>query len=104
MNLEHQQKLQTMKPTIDDDTEDDATGAERARLRAEVAAKREALVAAQKEHAHDFLTKVKSIPTVTDDWMDTEAAAVARGKMAAESQARKAAEQAKISAANKAMA
>ena len=59
MNLEHQQKLQTMKPTIDDDTEDDATGAERARLRAEVAAKREALVAAQKEHAHDFLTKVK---------------------------------------------
>ena len=43
------------------------------------------------------------VTTVTDDWMDTEAAAVARDRMAAESQFRKAAEQEKIRQENDAM-
>lgn len=58
-NAEHQAKLAAMKPTIDDDTEDDATGAERARLRAESEAKRASAMAEQKEKAHDFFARVK---------------------------------------------
>ena len=59
MNAEHQAKLAAMKPTIDDDTEDDATGEERARLKKESEAKRAAALAEQKEFAHDFFVRVK---------------------------------------------
>lgn len=103
-NKVYKDHLKNAKPTIDDDTEDDATGEARARLRVEAAAAREAAEAERKAKARDFHAKIKAAHTVTDDWMDTEAAAVARDRMAAESRARKATEQAAIAEANRALA
>lgn len=103
-NKVYKEHLANAKPTIDDDTEDDATGEARARLRVESAAARQAAEAERKAKAREFHAKIKAATTVTDDWMDTEAAALARDRMASESKARKAAEQAAINEANKAMA
>ena len=50
-----------------------------------------------------YFASLKKVETVTDDWMDTEAAALARDKMAAESKARKMAEAEEIRRENAAM-
>ena len=65
-NAVHHGNLLNMKPTIDDDTEDDATGEARARLRQEAAAKREADEAARKAAAKEYFEMLKQAHTVTD--------------------------------------
>ena len=99
-NAVHFKNLANIKPTIDDDTEDDATGEARARLKAESLQAREAAEAARKAAVKAYFARIKSKTTVVDDLMDTEAAAVARKRYAAESKARKEAEQAEIKREN----
>ena len=58
-NRQMKQRLREMKPTIDDDTEDDATGEARARCRIESIAKRKATLAALRAENAKFFMVVR---------------------------------------------
>ena len=57
-NAAHYGRIANMRPVIDDDTEDDATGEARARLRAEAAARRRAEEAALAQDNASFFGRV----------------------------------------------
>uniref|UniRef100_A0A7S2CBW9 Trichohyalin-plectin-homology domain-containing protein n=1 Tax=Haptolina brevifila TaxID=156173 RepID=A0A7S2CBW9_9EUKA len=70
-------RLAYARPTIDDDTEDDATGERRAMLRVEAAAARKAKEEARKQANAKFFAGIKKAQTVIDTWIEddgTEAA------------------------------
>ena len=95
-NLEHMAKIATVKPVIDDDVEDEATGEARKGMAAASAARRAAEEEARKAEVKEYYARLKAKTTVIDDEMDTEAAAIARAEFAAASRARRAAEAAEI--------
>lgn len=99
----HRERLANARSSIDDDTEDDATGEARARLKAESEVRRrvEAETLAQANSA--YFERVRAATTVTDSkiWDDGEGSAGAmRSVVAAESKARKAAEAAQLAVDN----
>jgi len=60
-NKAHMERLASMKPTIDDDTEDDATGEARARLKVESAERRKAEAQALRAKNAQFFSRVKKV-------------------------------------------
>ena len=66
-NAEWKEKLEHMKPKIDDDVEDEEIGRERARLREEVEKKRVAEEKERKAQAAEFFSRVKAAKPLTDD-------------------------------------
>jgi hypothetical protein len=91
----HQQRLASMTSAIDDDTEDDATGESRARLRAESAARRQAQDDALRSANALYFAIINKTQSKTDSkvWDDGEGSAgAARSIVAAQSRARKEAE------------
>jgi hypothetical protein len=60
-NKAHLEKLANIKPTIDDDTEDDATGEARARLKTESAERRKAEAQALRAKNAQFFSRVKKV-------------------------------------------
>jgi len=98
-NKGHRDRLKSSKPTIDDDTEDDATGEARARLKVESAARRKAEKEKLKAVNASYFAKVHSAMPVTDSciWDDGEGSAGAmRSVVAARSKARKSEEARKL--------
>lgn len=95
-NIEHMAKIASVKPVIDDDVEDEATGEARKEMAAASAARRAAEEEARKAEVKEYYARLKAKTTVIDDEMDTEAAAIARAEFAAASRARRAAEAAEI--------
>ena len=84
-----------MTSAIDDDTEDDATGESRARLRADSAARRQAQNDALRSANALYFAIINKTQTKTDSkvWDDGEGSAgAARSIVAAQSRARKEAE------------
>ena len=91
----HQQRLASMTSAIDDDTEDDATGESRARLRAESAARRQAQDDALRSANALYFAIINKTQSKTDSkvWDDGEGSAgAARSIVAAQCRARKEAE------------
>ena len=102
-NAEHQKRLQEIGPTIDDDTEDDATGEARARMKVESAARRKAEAEALRKQTAQFFSRVRTATPKTDCkiWDDGEGSAgAARSIVAAQSKARKAKEAEELAAHN----
>ena len=66
-NAEWKEKLECMKPKIDDNVEDEDIGRERARLREEVEKKRVAEEKGRKAQAAEFFSRVKAAKPLTDD-------------------------------------
>lgn len=100
----HREKLTNAKPTIDDDTEDDATGEARARLKAESAARKEAEAEALRASNREYFARINSVSTLTDSkiWDDGEGSAgAARAIVARESAARKKEEARMLALSNK---
>ena len=96
----HCKRVASIKPTIDDDTEDDATGEARAAKRVESAANRKAKMERLKLENQQYFARVKAVTTVTDVKLDDEEAYAARGKIAAETRARKKAEATELAKKN----
>ena len=102
-NLAHQERLANMRPAIDDDTEDDATGAARARLRAQAAARRQAETASIRAANAAMRARIRNIQAATDNkiWDDgAGSAGAARDVYAQRSRVRKAAEAQRLEAEN----
>lgn len=62
----HRHRMANIKPTVDDDTEDDATGEARARLRVESAARRAAKADALKAENQRYFAAIGKVTTLTD--------------------------------------
>jgi len=91
-NAEHKARLAATKPKTDDDVEDEATGQDRVRLRAESAKRRGAQQEALKQANAQYFQRIRGATTVTDTkvWDDGEGSAGAmRSVVAAQSRARK---------------
>ena len=103
-NREQRIRLAYMRPTIDDDTEDDATGIARAEARAESANTRreEAIAISIANKAHRM--RLAAVKARTDDDVTDDAAGFARARVAAESNRRKQQEQQRIATDNAAYA
>lgn len=104
LHSEHVQRLPTIGSAIDDDTEDDATGEARARLREESAARRLAEAEELKARNQEYFSQLSSVTTLTDSriWDDGEGSAGAmRSVVAAESRARKEEEARQLAKENK---
>ena len=73
----HRDKIKYMKSSIDDDTEDDATGEARARLKVESAARKKAEAEARRAENADFFARIRGVTTLTDSkiWDDGEGSA-----------------------------
>lgn len=84
-NKEIHVRLATIKPTIDDDTEDDETGVARARLKKEAAARRiEVLATVRRDNAKFFAVVLNAQPvTDTKIWDDGPGSAGAMRAVAA---------------------
>ena len=91
-NAEHRERLANMQPTIDDNTEDDATGEARARAREASDARRREQAAALRQKNREIRARLRSIGAAIDSkiWDDGEGSAgAARSMYAAQSRARK---------------
>lgn len=101
-NYEQRQRLAYMRPTIDDDTEDDEVGVARAAARAESAQRRReervAISLANKAHR----MRLAAVKARTDDDVSDDPSGMARRQVAAASRARKQAEAQRIQAENRA--
>lgn len=100
----HRHKLANMQSSIDDDTEDDATGEARAKLRAQSAARREVEAEALRMRNLQMRARINSIQAKTDSkvWDDGEGSAGAmRVVVARESKARRKAEAQSLAMSNK---
>ena len=105
-NAEWKERIEKLKPRIDDNVEDEETGLARARLRKEVEKKRQVEAEERKGKAAEFFSRVKAAKPLTDEsWSlrDLEAADVARGRMAAESRTARSARREAIKKANREM-
>ena len=106
-NKAHRDKLCNMKPTIDDDTEDDATGEARARLKVEAAERRVAAEVARKAVNVQYFAYIRAAQAVTDTkiWDDGVGSAGAmRSVVAAKKRAIKKAEAIELARKNKELA
>lgn len=65
-NAEYKQRLAIMAPTIDDDTEDDATGEARARLKVDSAKRFRDKAKAMSKKNKEYFTRVKQAQPTLD--------------------------------------
>ena len=103
LHQDHIKRLPTITSSIDDDTEDDATGEARARLREESETRRRAEAQELRERNKEYRAALSSVTSLTDSkiWDDGEGSAGAmRSVVATRSQARKAEEAKQLAAEN----
>jgi len=99
----HRERMAKMTSSIDDDTEDDATGVARARLKADSAAKRQEAANRLKEENANYFAMLNSTRTVLDTkvWDDGAGSAGAmRSVVAARARERREKEAQRIAAEN----
>lgn len=102
-NVAHRERVDNMRPKIDDDTEDDATGFARARLRALSAASRKTAAVALQAQNLEMRQRISRVQAATDNkiWDDgAGSAGAARSIVAAQSRRRRAEEMRRLDAAN----